>query len=124
MISPPENWMLQAARRSLFVQTSGYMVFSLKPVVPKLFRLLLLLLSCFTLDGVNAQSDEASLDRVPGIIQTSDGTPVANAEVWLVGGSWSEPKVLAKTTSNSDGQFEFDTKEYLDLLKQFLNCAN
>ena len=57
--------------------------------------LLMLLLSCFAIGSASAQSGGADTNRVSGSIQTSEGTPVAGADVWLIAGAWNDPTVLA-----------------------------
>ena len=74
--------------------------------------LLMLVLSCFTIGTATAQSGAANTKLVSGSVQTSEGTPVAGADVWLVFGLWEAPKVLAKVKSNSEGRFEFDISEH------------
>ena len=57
--------------------------------------LLMLVLSCFTIGTATAQSGAANTKLVSGSVQTSEGTTVAGADVWLVFGLWEAPKVLA-----------------------------
>ena len=86
--------------------------------------LLMLLLSCFAIGSANAQSDAANTNRVSGSIQTSEGTPVADADVWLIGGTWNDPTVLAKVKSNPEGLFEFDISEHQESLRRLYDIAS
>ena len=83
--------------------------------------LLMLLFSCFAIGSVNAQSDGADTKRVSGCIQTSAGTPVAGADVWLVEVKRDKPIVLTKVSSNSEGLFEFDISEHQELLLSLIH---
>ena len=86
--------------------------------------LLMLLLSCFAIGSASAQSDGADTKRVSGCIQTSAGTPVAGADVWLVEVKRYKPIVLTKVSSNSEGLFEFDISEHQELLRRSFNLAS
>lgn len=45
---------------------------------------------------------------VLGSVENQDGTTIENAKVWLVGGSYDDPKTFGQTTTDSNGQFAFD----------------
>ncbi len=79
---------------------------------------LLLLLSSFICHGATAQSTANDLGTISGTVESSDGTPIENAEVWLVAGKWNEPKVVASAKSNSEGTFEFKSEQHDTLLSE------
>ena len=59
--------------------------------------LLMLVLSCFTIGTATAQSGAANTKLVSGSVQTSEGTPVAGADVWLVFGLWEAPEGVGQS---------------------------
>ena len=42
-----------------------------------------------------------------GRVDDGSGRGVADARVWIIGGSWSEPSTLAETTTGASGRFAF-----------------
>ena len=85
--------------------------------------LLFLLMSCFICHSCFAQTGATYPKAVSGVIQTSEGTPVVDAKVHLVGGAWDEPKVFTTTTSNSDGKFEFTSEQFNEIDSAFSALA-
>ena len=91
---------------------------------PSIRFFLLPLLGFLIQGGALGQDSANDQTTVSGTVESSEGSPVAGADVWLIAGNWSEPEVLASTTSNPDGTFKFEIGQGVSLLDDFAPYAS
>ena len=72
-----------------------------------IFRLSVVLSLFHAPIGFGLHVDAAEIPLVMGVAENADGSQAADATVWLVGGNYRAPKMLAETKTDKAGRFAF-----------------